>query len=138
MRGTHLALCLAVAAGCSSTPSRTGDGSAPTNADALHEVGQLLRAYPAKGGKGPAKAADLAPYEQGGPLGYAAVKSGDIVVVWGVTMAGEGDTASGGGTDVIAYEKKTPTEGGSVLLSGGEVKTMTAAEFAAAPKGGKK
>ena len=136
MRGILVALGLAVAAGCSSTPPKAGEGGVQTNADALNEVATLLRSYPAKGGKGPAKAADLAPYEQGGPLGFAAVKKGDIVVVWGAAMGGEGDAGS---ADVIAYEKKTPTDGGAVLLLNGQVKAMTAAEFAAAPKaGGKK
>jgi hypothetical protein len=135
MRGTLLLVGLAVVAGCSSPPAKTGDGSQPTNADALNEVATLLRSYPAKGGKGPAKVADLARYEQGGPLGYAAVKAGDIVVVWGVPMGGEGDAGS---PDIIAYEKKTPAEGGGVLLLSGEVKSMTAAGFAAAPKAGGK
>ena len=136
MRGMLLAVGLAVTVGCSSPPDNTGGGGKPTNADALHEVATLLRSYPARGGKGPAKVADLAPYEHGGPLGYAAVKKGDIVVVWGVAMGGEGDAGS---ADVIAYEKKTPAEGGGVLLLNGDVKQMTAGEFTAAPKaGGKK
>lgn len=135
---TGLGFVLAIAVGCSPAPSRNETGGQPTNADLLNEVATLLRSHPARGGKGPAKAADLAPFENGGPLGYAAVKSGEIVVVWGATMAGEGDAASGGATGVIAYEKKTPTDGGSVLLASGEVKTMTAAEFAAAPKAAKK
>ena len=138
MRVLSIGLVLAIAVGCSPAPSRNETGGTPTNADSLNEVATLLRAYPARGGKGPAKAADLAPFENGGPLGYAAVKSGEIVLVWGATMAGEGNAASGGGKEVIAYEKKTPAEGGSVLLVSGEVKAMTAAEFAAAPKAGGK
>lgn len=38
------------------------------------------------------------------------------------------------GGDVVAYEKNTPTAGGYVLLTSGEVKKMTTSEFAAAPK----
>ena len=38
------------------------------------------------------------------------------------------------GGEVAADEKDTPTSGGYVLLSNGEIKQMTAAEFAAAPK----
>jgi hypothetical protein len=48
-------------------------------------------------------------------------------------MKGEGEVRSGGG-EVIAYEKVAPTDGGYVLLTTGEVKEMTAAEFQAAPK----
>ena len=40
--------------------------------------------------------------------------------------------------EIVAHEKNAPAEGGYVLLQDGSVKTMTAAEFAAAPKAGKK
>ena len=92
-----------------------------------------MRAYSGQTGQGPKKAADFSKYEAGYPLGYAAVQSGEVVVVWGAKIAGEGETGSAP-ANVVAYEKKVPAEGGLVLLQNGQVKQMTAAEFAAAPK----
>jgi hypothetical protein len=64
------------------------------------------------------------------------VKSGEVVVLWGAALKGEG--AVGQDEAVVAYEKGVPTDGGYVLLSAGTVQKMNAAEFAAAPKGVKK
>jgi hypothetical protein len=61
------------------------------------------------------------------------VKSGDVVVLWGTTLQGEGDV--GKDEIVVAYEKDVPTSGGFVLLSAGTVKKMTADEFKAARPG---
>jgi hypothetical protein len=121
-------------AGCSSSTNSGGTGT-PGNADLLHEVKGLISAYSGEFGKGPRGIADLGKYEQGFPLGMNALRKGDIVAVWGVKMIiEEGGGSPGGTTDVIAYEKQVPTEGGSVLLHNGTVKTMTADEFKAAPK----
>jgi hypothetical protein len=129
-RSVALALVLALAAGCGSKSGPGGAGAA--QAPVLQEVANLLRAASADG-RAPAKVADLAKYSNGSPTAYQAVKSGDIVVVWGAKMAGEGEGAKGGG-EVIAYEKDAPATGGYVLLTSGEVKQMSADEFKAAPK----
>ncbi|MBN9122578.1 MAG: hypothetical protein J0I06_26095 [Planctomycetes bacterium] len=118
--------------GCSSKSNKQ-DGEGPGKESVLQEVAGLIRSYSGETGRGPKKTTDLAKYETGYPLGYAAVQSGDVVVVWGAKIAGEGD-ASSAPADVIAYEKKVPTEGGLVLLQNATVKQMTAAEFAAAPR----
>ena len=116
-------------AGCSGSPQ--SEGRTTPQATALTEVADLLRATTGPGGRGPARLADLARLEPQYPRGYQAVKSGEIVVVWGAPMAGEGET----GTDaVIAYEKKVPTDGGLVLLHNGTVKEMSADAFKSAPK----
>jgi hypothetical protein len=129
---------LTTLAGCSSATKPEG-GTTPPDSEVLREVGGLISMYSGEFKKGPAKAADLARYEAGYPIGYAAVQSGQVVVQWGVPMIlEEGGETAGGTTDVVAYEKKVPTEGGQVLLHNGTVKEMTAAEFAAAPKAGKK
>ena len=121
----------AALAGCSSKPEAA---KAPSTNDALQEVGGLIGAYTGEYRKGPAKAADLARYENGFPLGYAALKSGDVVVLWGATVVIEEGGGGAGGTGVVAYEKKVPNEGGFVLLQNNTVKQMTAAEFQNAPK----
>jgi hypothetical protein len=128
-----LAVLALVPGGCSSRKSATADG--PTRESELRELASLLILHSGQHRRGPSKPADLAEYEAGGPLAYRAVQSGELVVVWGATMPGEGE---GGGTDaVVAYEKKVPSEGGWVLLHNGNVKSMSAAEFQSAKKAGK-
>lgn len=125
-----LSVFAAALAGCSSG-NRSGTATGPTDADALTEVGGMVRSYAAEAGRGPAKQADLARYQNEFPQGWAALTAGKVVVVWGGKVAGEG---GGGGTAVVAYLKAVPDAGGPVFLENGTVKEMTAAEFAAAPK----
>jgi hypothetical protein len=126
-----LLLALGAVCGCGAGPKPAPAGE--PKAEALREVGDLLRA----GNRPPSKAADLAKYEPTYPRGYQALKSGEVVAIWGAAMKGEGDAAGGGG-EVIAYEKDAPIAGGYVLLTSGEVKQMSAAEFQAAPKAAKR
>lgn len=119
-------------AGCSSDQTKNTPQE-PGPQAILQEVGGLIQMCSGESGKGPKKATDLAKYEAGYPLGYRAAQSGTIVVVWGAKIGGESEAASGP-TDVIAYEKKAPTEGGWVLLQNMTTKQMTADEFKAAPK----
>ena len=122
-------LAVIAAAGCSSSGT-PGQSPAPGVSDNLSEVAGLLRDYTTEFQKGPGKLADLAKNQPLYPRGYQAVKAGTIVVVWGVRMPQQGQ----GGTGVIAYEKKAETEGGAVLLENGEVKNLSASEFASAPR----
>lgn len=99
----------------------------------LHEVGGLIRSYSGEAGTGPKRVTDLAKFEHGYPLGYAAVRSGEVTVIWGATVAGEGE-ADAAPAHVVAYESSTPTSGGWVLLQNGRAKEMSADEFRAAPR----
>ncbi len=130
---TTLALC-GLLVGCSGN-ARTDGATSPTTNDALVEVGGMIRNYSSETGKGPTKQADLARQQQEYPFGWQALTAGEVVVVWGATVAGEG---GGGGTGVVAYLKGVPESGGLVFLENGTVKPMTADEFKAAPKAGKK
>ncbi len=131
---TLLTILISVQAGCSSSNTPAAKSGQPAGSDLGFEVAGILRMYPGEFGNGPKKASDIKKYEAGFPIGYAAIQSGQIVVVWGATVAGEG----GGGTaDVVAYEKEAPTAGGMVVLQNGTVKQMTAEEFKAAPKAAK-
>ena len=121
-------------AGCSSRPG--GGESAPPEYGLLQEVNELLRAAAGANRRPPARLADLDRYRTMFPRAYDAVKSGDVVVLWGAAQKGEGD--AGKDEAVVAYEKNAPTQGGYVLLSAGTVKKVSAAEFASAPKAGKK
>jgi hypothetical protein len=115
-------------------PSGSGP-TEPSQSDILMEVAGLIRNHTAAKGKGPQKIADLAPYETEYQRGFAAVKSGAVVVLWGGTVAGEG--GGGGGKTVVAHLKDVPTAGGEVALESGVIVTMSATEFASAPKPGK-
>lgn len=117
-------------AGCSSG-GRTVGTAGPSDADALTDVGGMIRSYAAETGRGPAKSADLAKYQNEFPHGWAALSAGKVVVVWGAKVAGEG---GGGGTGVVAYLKTVPETGGPVFLENGTVKEMSADEFKSAPK----
>jgi hypothetical protein len=131
------AACLLLAVGlvgCSSG-KQSDKVDTPTTGDALLEVASMIRDYASTHNHPPAKVADFAPYEHLYIHGYKAVKSGDVVVIWGATVAGEG---GGGSESVIAYEKTAPDSGGAVLMENGKVKQMTAAEFGSAPKARKK
>jgi hypothetical protein len=132
MRWVVLVAGLGLLPGCSPRAPRE---TAPAYGELL-EVNDLLHAAAGAAGRPPAKLADLSRYESMYPRGYAAVQSGAVVVFWGAPLKGEGEV--GQNEAVVAYEKGVPTEGGYVLLSAGTVKKMTAAEFGAAPKAGKK
>ena len=93
----------------------------------------MLRGATQPNGRGPANLAALHGCQSLFPRGYQAVQSGEVVVLWGAGVKGEGETTGSGG-DVVAYEKDVPTQGGYVLLSSGEVTKMSASEFQSAPK----
>src|SRR5262245_1744006 len=95
--------CLALLLSAGWSGRKSGSSEGPGSSDELREVGQLIASHTAERGRGPKKLADLAKYEAGGPLGYEAIRSGKIIVLWGATMAGEGEGASA--TAVVAHEK---------------------------------
>jgi len=131
-RCVFLAIGLGLLVGCS---SRTQVQEEPAY-DLLQDVNNLLHSAAGATGRPPAKLADLERYHKMYPRAYDAIKSGEVVVQWGGSPKGEGEV--GKDESVLAYEKNVPTEGGYVLLSAGTVKKMSATEFAAAPKAGKK
>lgn len=124
------AACLlgATLVGCSS--QKPGD-QPPTRSDELQQTANMLRDFTATSNRGPANVGELARFQNEYPFGYSQVKAGEIDIVWGARMGGEG---GGGSEGIIAYEKKAPTEGGWVLLANGTVKQMSASEFSSAPK----
>jgi hypothetical protein len=78
----------------------------------------------------PRKPDDFNDYVDSMPNALHRIKEGEYVVMWGVGRS----TAPGAANQILAYEKKAPTEGGAVLLRDGTVKQMTPAEFNSAPK----
>ncbi|HJZ55804.1 MAG TPA: hypothetical protein VKE74_12625 [Gemmataceae bacterium] len=117
----------AAVVGCGGTPK---SDASPAELNQLTEVVDLVKLYVEQRGKAPAGVADLRVFENAYPVGYEAVRSGEVVVSWGGRPA---DRSSA----VLAYHKAVPTTGGWVALASGEVKQMTADEFKSAPRAGK-
>src|SRR5262245_16307997 len=78
---------LAFVTGCSAGPG--GGGNAAAAPPALQELSDLLHA--AGSARPPTNLADLNRYKGKFLRGYEAVKSGDVVVLWGTPVQGEGD-----------------------------------------------
>ena len=121
-----VAVVVALAVGCSSSPD-TASALVKERKDGLEELGLLLKSLAEEGRRPPDKLAALGPVEPMLPIAGPAIRNGDLIYLWGAGFAA-------GGNQVVAYEKKVPTDGGFVLLQDGSVKEMTAAEFQAAPK----
>jgi hypothetical protein len=102
----------------------------PTEKELLQEVAQMLQTVKSDRTKPPGRLADLGAVEPMLPMSAQAIRSGDIVYVWGTGLSTGGNASSA----VVAYEKKVPAEGGWVLTQDGTVKKMTANEFKSAPK----
>jgi hypothetical protein len=124
-----IAGCLGLLGGCSGKPR----GQVPPEALLLQQVNDLFRTASGRTGQSPTQLSDLDRSQALFPRAYAAVQSGEIVVLWGAALKGESEV--GKNESVVAYEKNAPTSGGYVLLSAGTVKKMSAAELSAALKG---
>jgi hypothetical protein len=99
-------------------------------AQALKELGEVYKYLDYSKFPPPKNAAEFNQYQDAMMNAYQGVQNGDYVVAYGVGWS----TAPGASSQVLAYEKKVPTDGGAVLLRDGTVKQMTAAEFAVLPK----
>ena len=115
---------LVLLVGCGE-PAKTVTGG--NRKDHIEEIGQMLKDLSAEGKKPPGKLSELDAVEPMLPLASQLIRSGEVVMVWGVGYAP-------GSQKVAAYEKKAETEGGWVLLQDGTVKEMTAGEFGAAKR----
>lgn len=113
--------------GCSGGSKTTFD---PTGKHKMEEVAQMLALVKNENAKPPGGINDLERVEPMVPLSATDLRSGEIIYSWGAGLSSEGNASN----TVIAYEKKTPTDGGWVLMQDGKAKQMTADEFKAAPK----
>jgi hypothetical protein len=90
----------------------------------------MYKEYTADHRQPPRKLSDFDhPYEPANIDGYAALRDGECVMLWGGGVPG-----ANAGTTVVAYEKIVPEQGGLVAFQDGTVKQVTADEFKAAPK----
>jgi hypothetical protein len=127
--------CLALlAVGC-------GGNKPPTVAEGetgvLSQVGEMYRNYQMVKKKPPEKLAELGSVRSVSGNGYEAVRTGDVILRYGVPLPDTKEEPGQSSSDeVLAYQKQVPVSGGKVLLLNRTVKTMTADEFKAAKLAG--
>jgi hypothetical protein len=112
-----LLVALAPLAGC-------GSGSAPAlpvNQTQLRQIHAIYQLHIKNQEKPPSEVEDLARYEGVYPSTLKDLRDGKYIVVWDVKTKDSGT--------VLAYEKDVPTNGGTVVMADGAVKTMTADQF---------
>lgn len=120
---------LALVPACSNKqPEAEQEGAAAR--DSLREIWALYDFYVKEKKKPPTRLADFKPYSAGFALGYEALSNGSCVAIWRVDLSAPADDS----TQVIAYEKEVPTQGGQVVLKDGTLTKMTAEAFQALPK----
>jgi hypothetical protein len=107
-------------------------GSAPGSREELtiSQVAQIFRMRQRAQKAPPRDIKDIQSQQTVSPAAFAAIKSGEVVVNWGVGLADDTEAAA----TVLAYQKDVPEKGGEVLMQDGTAKKMTADEFKAAKK----
>jgi len=106
-------------------------GQKNKNTNTLKEIGLMYHAYHDMNGKGPSGLQDLQQLASTCPDGYAGLQSGQFVLIWNVKIP---EMVQGTSNTVLGHEAAAPNSGGLVLMGDGSVRTMTAQEFAQAPK----
>jgi hypothetical protein len=103
----------------------------------LREVGELYRIYQANKKKAPKALKDLNAFANSTPSAYESIHGGAIVVRWGATLPDTSEEpTTRGATEVLAYLKDVPQQGGPVLMLDRSTRRMTANEFKAAKLAG--
>ena len=119
-------LTMLVPVGCGPSGSASGSREELT----ISQVAQIFRMRQRTQKAPPKDIKDIQSQQTLSPAAFAAIKSGDVVVNWGVGLADDPEAAS----TVLAYQKDVPEKGGEVLMQDGNAKNMTAEEFKAAKK----
>jgi hypothetical protein len=96
--------------------------------ESIAQLGRVLQGY--RGKPAPKALKEVVSREQGYPAAIGALRSGDLLLYWGVGLS---DGAEAAGT-VVAYRKEVPEAGGGVLMQDGTARVMTPDEFRAARK----
>lgn len=142
MRSQTLAA-LALATGLATALLGCGETTTPLTADnkaefVLNDVGEMYRQYAFAKKKPASSVSDFAPLESMAPLGYQALRAGDVIGRAGVEIKDvqEGPASTDPADEVLAYAKEVPSSGGPVLMHNRTVRTMTADEFKAAKLAG--
>jgi hypothetical protein len=141
-------VCCVVAAGVALMPMMCGPSQKQINRSRLLRLGLMYHGYQSiNSRRGPSNPEELLALGGGAVIGgdgtvqddpsdkavCDAVKAGALVFIWDVDIAEVGKTPGGTAGTILGYEKDAPISGGLVLMVDAKVKTMTAAEFQAAP-----
>jgi hypothetical protein len=114
--------------GCGESPPAPSSDPFPTEI-ALRDaksLGLVWIEYLAAKKSSPRSLVDLEPRKARLGNLYDQINDGVFVVIWKAALTQDGTTND---KLVIGYEKKTPTDGGTVLFGGGAVKRLTAEAF---------
>src|SRR5262245_55878526 len=101
-------ICVAVSVGCAGTPQPPPPPSAE---EALKELVGVYKYIEYSKLPLPRKPEDFNDYVDSMPNALEKIKQGEYVVAWGVGRS----TAPGAASQILVYEKKSPTDGGAVL-----------------------
>jgi hypothetical protein len=115
-----------LAPGCGKRMTDADYQSVHRNAE-LGEIQEIFSLYEKRHQRPPRQFADLKEYQAIYQRGYHAMQEGRYVVNWGVS--------SQDASAVLAYEKDALSQGGTVLLGSGTIKTMSADQLRTALKG---
>ena len=122
---------LSVGCGSRSRPGSEDSVESPM----LVNLGETYRMYSIARNQPPKSLADLQKLQAMAGAEVEEARKGNIIVQWGAklpdTKEEPGQTPS---SEVLAYWKKVPEQGGYVLMLDRTVKKMTPEEFKAAPK----
>jgi hypothetical protein len=105
----------------------------------LRDVAELYRLHQITAKKPPRSLRDFNTVggDAGAPLGYSAIRSGQVVVRWEAMLPDtEVEPTSSPSEEVLAYIRTVPEQGGPVLMLDRRIRHMTAEEFKAAKLAG--
>ena len=114
-----------------SCSSRTPEGQRVAHGRELQWIWDMYHGGKRNAGRVPKSLDDFNQYQMLHPEAYQAVKSGQVVVIYGLDLAHLESPEQ----RILAYEKKAPQQGGSVLMADGSIKTMSAEQVQGALKG---
>jgi hypothetical protein len=101
----------------------------------LNQLARMYHDFHESKSKGPANTQELIQFVKNDPAATALATQtgpgGKYVLYWNVRIT---TLTAGSAATVLGYEASVPASGGMVLMADGSTRTMTAAEFAAAPK----
>jgi hypothetical protein len=105
----------------------------------LNDVGDIYRTFVVMNKKAPKTLGDLAKLERMSPAGIVALRSGEVVVRFGMDLPNtDPEPGKSASDEILAYEKQVPEAGGKVLMLDRTIRQMTADEFKAASQAGGK
>ncbi len=103
-------------------------------ANDLHQIGIFYKIFETDNGRAPANMQEFLDSIRNDSNKIAAsIQNGTIIVYWNVRGSA---LPNGAGNTVLGYDAAVPRSGGCVLMADGMEKSMTAEDFAKAPKAG--